>query len=319
MLNRFAGFIWGNRPRFDPLLEQSDFSFERFEAAHEEGQRLCRVRIWHLSDLAFTLGRDHVNRAVVLDASETSRPCTLAHGSILPDRLPFVFIVSFVSGPWQANCYVVAAQEPAPGRRQPALVIDPGMAVRAEVDKILARHDFDLQGVVCTHGHVDHVADAAQLANDHRVPLWLHPADLDMLTRPALGLGPGSEVLLYQFLGTTRLPAPDDLRELSDGQRLQVAGVELLVVHAPGHTPGCVVLLADDAGAPVLFSGDVLFAGSIGRVDLPGGSMAQMRRSLRRLRCEIDPAASILSGHGPATTMAHELATNPYLKEEMLA
>ncbi|MGB3956260.1 MAG: MBL fold metallo-hydrolase [Brooklawnia sp.] len=230
-----------------------------------------------------------------------------------------MFIVPFVCGPWQANCYVVAAAEPAAGHRQPALVIDPGVQSRPQVDAVTSRHHLDLAGVVCTHGHVDHVADAAKLANDHRVPLWLHPADLPMLTRPALGLGHGSELLIQQVLGSTRLPAPNDLRELADDQQLDLAGIQLRVRHAPGHTPGCVVLTGVADGVPVMFSGDVLFAGSIGRVDLPGGSMAQMRSTLGDLRDTVDPVTSILPGHGPATTMARELAGNPYLTKEMLA
>lgn len=230
-----------------------------------------------------------------------------------------MFIVPFVCGPWQANCYVVAAAEPSASQRQPALVIDPGVQARTHIDDVLGRHRFDLAGVLCTHGHVDHVADAAKLANDHRVPLWLHPADLPMLTQPALGLGHGSELLIQQVLGSTRLPAPNDLREFADDQQLVLAGIRLRVRHAPGHTPGCVVLTSEDGDAPVMFSGDVLFAGSIGRVDLPGGSMTQMRSTLRGLRQAVDAATSILPGHGPATTMARELAGNPYLTKEMLA
>ena len=230
-----------------------------------------------------------------------------------------MFIVPFVSGPWQTNCYVVSANKPTHVGRQPAFVIDAGVDTRPHIDEILTQYRFDLAAVVCSHGHVDHVADAAQLANDHHVPLWLHPADLAMLTNPALGLGPGSEILIRQVLGSTRLPAPGDLRELADGQCLEFAGVTLEVIHAPGHTPGCVVLLGDDDGSPVVFSGDVLFAGSIGRVDLPGGSMTQMKQSLRRLCGLIDAETGILPGHGQTTTMARELATNPYLSKEALA
>lgn len=230
-----------------------------------------------------------------------------------------MFIVPFVSGPWQANCFVVAAAEPQPGLSQPAIVIDPGVDSRASVAAILQEHSLELAAVVCTHGHIDHVADAALLANEHQVPVYLHPADRAMLTQPALGLGPGSSDLLIQLLGTDQLAAPNELGELADGQQLSLAGIDLLVRHAPGHTPGCVVLQATDEDGPLLFSGDVLFAGSIGRVDLPGGSMSQMRSSLRMLRAVIDERTAILPGHGPATTMAHELATNPYLIEEARA
>lgn len=235
---------------------------------------------------------------------------------ILPDKLPFVFIEHFVVSPWQTNCYLLSAQPTGDGTPQPAVVIDPGVGARPVIERALAANSLQLVGVICSHGHIDHVADAAELANDHQVPLWLHPADLPMLTEPALGLGPGSEMLISQLMGSATLPAPDELRELSDDQILEVAGLEFRVLHAPGHTPGCVVLLSESDGAPVLFSGDVLFAGSIGRVDLPGGSMAQMTTSLQRLSTEIPPQASILPGHGPASTMARELATNPFLIQE---
>lgn len=230
-----------------------------------------------------------------------------------------MFIEPLVIGPWQANCFVISANAPDARTRQPAIVIDPGVNAVEAVNDSLARHHFDLAAVVCTHGHIDHVGDAARIANERGVPVYLHPADTAMLTEPALGLGPGSEVLIAQLLGTTRLPAPDDRRELAHGVSLVIAGIELEVVHAPGHSPGCVVLRGHDDDGAVLFSGDVLFAGSIGRVDLPGGSMVQMRSSLRRLRAMIDERTAILPGHGPATTMARELVMNPYLTEEALA
>lgn len=230
-----------------------------------------------------------------------------------------MFIVPFVSGPWQANCYVLSAQPGTADELQAAVVIDPGVESRHKVEELLTKHSLQLAAVVLTHGHIDHVADSAELANDHGVPVWLHPDDQFMLTEPARGLGPGSELIIASVLGTERLPAPNDLRELADGQRLEVAGLSLAVMHLPGHSPGCVVLGTEDDASPVLFSGDVLFAGSIGRVDLPGGSMSVMRNSLRRLRSQIDPETSILPGHGSSTTMARELATNPYLTEEMLS
>jgi hydroxyacylglutathione hydrolase len=229
-----------------------------------------------------------------------------------------VFIVPFVSGPWQANCYLLSVQPGRPSDPQPAVVIDPGVATRKTIEELLTRHSLRLAGVLLTHGHIDHVADAAELANDHQVPVWLHPNDRAMLTQPGLGLGPEGAFLVASVLGSDRLPAPNDLRELSDGQQLELAGLGFEVLHSPGHTPGCVVLRSEHEGSPVLFSGDVLFAGSMGRVDLPGGSMAEMTVSLRRLRTEIDAATSILPGHGPATTMAAELANNPYLTQEIL-
>jgi len=230
-----------------------------------------------------------------------------------------VFIVPIVTGPWQTNCYVVAPGDPQSSEIQPCLIIDPGAEAERKVRRVLEEHRLRPEGVVCTHGHLDHVADAARLADDFGVPVWLHPLDWPMLTEPALGFGPGSEPLIEQVIGSTVLPAPADLRKLADDDRFSVAGIDLEVIHAPGHTPGCVVLRAYADGEPILFSGDVLFAGSIGRVDLPGGSMAQTNQTLRRLRKLIVAETGILPGHGPTTTMARELATNPYLSKEALA
>lgn len=230
-----------------------------------------------------------------------------------------MFIVSFVSGPWQANCYLLSACDPRSVPGQQIVVVDAGMESRGTIEAALTDFQAGLAGVICTHGHLDHVADAAALANAHGVPVWLHPDDRTILTQPALGLSADSAPLVEMLLGSSTLPEPADLRPLSDGQHLEVADLAFEVIHAPGHTPGCVVLRTELEQGPVLFSGDVLFAGSIGRVDLPGGSMTVMTRSLRRLRDEIDERTSILPGHGPATTMAQEMAGNPYLQEEALA
>jgi len=225
-----------------------------------------------------------------------------------------VFIESFVVGPWQTNTYVIASDEKVSGTSRAGVVIDPGVGSREQTEVLLARHGLWLAAVVCTHGHLDHVADAADLADAHAVPLFCHPADRVMLTDPVAGLGADSLPLIrYVLQGRSTLPEPHDLREISDGQVLELAGLRLRAIHAPGHTPGSVVFLADDAGAPVVFGGDVLFAGTIGRVDLPGGSMPTMMASLGRLVREIPAVARILPGHGPATTMARELASNPYL------
>ena len=227
-----------------------------------------------------------------------------------------MFIASFPTGPWQANCHLLSRQD-APG--EPVVIIDAGVDAAEIVRREIASRQLVPAAVVCTHGHVDHIGSAAELANEFGIPMYLHPDDFFMLTEPAAGLGPGTEALIAQLLGTTTLPAPDDLRELSDGQRLQIAGLEIEVLHLPGHSPGCVNLRLNSPEGPVVFSGDVLFAGSMGRVDLPGGDLATMRGSLRRIVETYDPATSILPGHGPATTMARELATNPYLNKEALA
>lgn len=226
-----------------------------------------------------------------------------------------MFIASFPAGPWQANCYLVSVGDKHP--QGPFVVVDPGVDAASGVEAALQRYGVELAGILLSHGHIDHVASAAQLAKQHKVPVWLHPADLDMLTRPVLGLGEGWEALVERMIGSTQLPKPADLRDFSDGLDVCVAGLDFHVLHAPGHTPGCVVMQVQTPSGPVLFSGDVLFAGSIGRTDLPGGDAQQMSATLRRLAAEVDPACQLLPGHGPATTMSAQLASNPYLNQEV--
>ena len=131
-----------------------------------------------------------------------------------------------------------------------------------------------------------------------------------MLTEPVLGFGPGSEPLIEQVAGTTVLPAPDDLRPMADGDQLTVAGIDLEVIHAPGHTPGCVCFAFD--AEKILVAGDTLFQGSIGRTDLPGGSAKRIRESLAKLMT-FDDAWRVLPGHGAATTIGAERRGNPFI------
>lgn len=227
-----------------------------------------------------------------------------------------MFIVPIVVGDWQTNCYVLSPGEPDADGPQPAVIIDPGVDAEPAVRQVLDQHCLIPEAFLCTHGHFDHVCDAAKLANDFGVPVWLHPDDQPMITEPVRGLGPGSEPIIEQIAGSLTLPAPTDMRDMVDGEVLTVAGIDFELIHAPGHTPGSTVLRIDAQGQPLAFTGDVLFAGTMGRVDLPGGSMAQMKETLNRLTVMIDPKTGILPGHGQSTTMARELQTNPYLSKE---
>jgi len=221
-----------------------------------------------------------------------------------------MLIASMTVGPWQANCYVLAAEGATA-----ALVIDPGVGAAAPVAAMLAERGWDLAGVLATHGHVDHIADAARLANQAGVPLWLHRGDDFMLTRPSAGLGPEAAPLLRQLLGADGLPEPDTLVDLARVAVVEAAGLSLDVLPAPGHTPGCVLYRLDGGEArPVVFSGDVLFAGSIGRTDLPGGDKAAMAATLRGVVASLPAQTRVLPGHGPATTMADEFVANPFLR-----
>lgn len=204
-------------------------------------------------------------------------------------------IAGFAAGPFQTNCYVV-------GNGDRAFVIDPGLGAHEAVSQLAQEQGLTVEAVVLTHGHIDHIRDAAAFG----VETFIHPADAFMLLR-----GEGVSEQARQLYDASAMPPIDNPTPLEDGQTLQVAGVELRVVHAPGHSPGCVMLVADD----VVFSGDVLFRGSIGRTDLPDSDPEQMRQSLRGPVWDLADELQVLPGHGPATTVAQERATNPYLRQ----
>jgi glyoxylase-like metal-dependent hydrolase (beta-lactamase superfamily II) len=117
------------------------------------------------------------------------------------------------------------------------------------------------------------------------------------------------------LFGSLTFAEPDDVRELTGDDKVSLAGLDFRVRHAPGHTGGSVVFGLSDDEAPILFSGDVLFAGSIGRTDLPGGSMAEMRQSLRTVILPMEDETVVHPGHGPSTSIARERATNPFLRD----
>lgn len=223
-----------------------------------------------------------------------------------------MFLASFPAGPLQANCYLVAD---GPGGE--CLIIDPGMDAVAGVRELVGSHDLRPAGILLTHGHLDHVASAADLAGSFGVPCWIHPDDRGLLTDPAAGLSADAAGLIAG-LPAGALVEPADLRPLAGGDVVATAGLEVSVIHAPGHRPGCVMFRLAYPGhavvTSVLFSGDVLFAGSIGRTDLPGGDPAAMTDTLRRRVLALDDTTAILPGHGPQTLMARERATNPYLQ-----
>jgi glyoxylase-like metal-dependent hydrolase (beta-lactamase superfamily II) len=231
------------------------------------------------------------------------------------DRLAGVFLASFPSGPWQANCYLAAV---AAGRE--CVIVDPGVGAADGVRQLVAAHGLTPAAVLLTHGHIDHVASAAELADQWGVPALIHAADRELLTDPVAGLGPEAVPLLAQVLGDAVMTEPVDLRFFDSG--VDVAGLAFDVIHAPGHRPGCVMLrtaLTDnDRADQVVFSGDVLFAGSIGRTDLPGGDHQVMLQTLRGPVLALADTAAILPGHGPQTLMAAERAQNPYLQADYL-
>ncbi|MFG1701139.1 MBL fold metallo-hydrolase [Nonomuraea sp. NPDC049309] len=215
-----------------------------------------------------------------------------------------MLIAGFPAGAFQTNCYVVA---PAAGEE--CVIVDPGQDATEGVEELLREHRLKPVAVLLTHGHLDHVWSVAPVCGARDVPAWIHPDDRHLLSDPAAGWSPTSADL---FGGIT-LSEPDDVRELSDGAVLRLAGLELVVDHTPGHTRGSVSFRLP--GDQIMFSGDLLFAGSIGRTDLPGGDYATILRSLATKCLPLPDDTVVLPGHGPQTTIGRERATNPYLKE----
>lgn len=222
-----------------------------------------------------------------------------------------MLIAGFPAGSFQANCYVLA-----PGHGASAVVVDPGEASADRVAELLVEHELTLEAVVLTHGHFDHVADAAALARKFDVPTWLHPADEAMLSNPLAALGPQ---LAAAFVGSEFDGVdlrPDDVRELLAGTSLEVAGLRLHLDHTPGHTLGSVTLRLDSDGdrPELLFTGDTLFAGSVGRSDLPGGDHDQLLESIGARLLTRPDTAVVLPGHGSTTTIGAERTANPFLR-----
>jgi glyoxylase-like metal-dependent hydrolase (beta-lactamase superfamily II) len=215
-----------------------------------------------------------------------------------------MLIAGFPAGAFQTNCYVVA---PAAGEE--CVIVDPGQDATEGVDELLREHRLKPVAVLLTHGHLDHVWSVAPVCGARDVPAWIHPEDRHLLSDPAAGWS-GTSASLF---GGLTLSEPDDVRELSDGAELKLAGLDLVVDHTPGHTRGSVSFRLPDED--IMFSGDLLFAGSIGRSDLPGGDYATILRSLAAKCLPLPDDTVVLPGHGPQTTIGRERATNPYLKE----
>lgn len=210
--------------------------------------------------------------------------------------------------PWQANCYVVVPFEGA----TECVIVDPGVTAAGPVSEALIRLGATPVALLATHGHFDHIGDAHLLAADYGIPLYLATADQHLITRPGDGLGAQGSVLMRQLTGSEVAPGVGDVRAY--GGTVELAGLRVEPCAAPGHTRGSTLLTVTRDDVAVTFTGDVLFAGTIGRTDLPGGSMSAMRESLRRIAQLFPADRTLLPGHGEPTTMAAELATNPFLQ-----
>lgn len=228
-----------------------------------------------------------------------------------------MLVVGFPALAFDTNCYVLAVE---PGAD--CVVVDPGIGVVDQLEAVLREHRLKPAAVLLTHGHLDHVYAVTPVCGAHGVAAHIHGEDAYRLADPLATLDPVLVRMLEQQFGAkARWSEPDDVVTLADAATLDVAGLRLTVDHAPGHTEGSVLFRLPfahpelDNGAELLLSGDVLFAGSIGRTDLPGGDHAAMLRSLATRILPLRDDTQVLPGHGPATTIGRERATNPYLLE----
>ena len=198
-------------------------------------------------------------------------------------------------GPMAANCYILACEE-----TKAAMVIDPG-ADAARILSVISENSLQLNLIINTHAHVDHIEADSDLKEKTSAPLCIHSADADMLVNP-------QENLSFFIGSPVSAPAPD--RILADGDILEAGTLHLEVMHTPGHSPGSICLLSNEC----IFTGDLLFSGGIGRYDFPGSSYTTLMNSLQKVM-ELDDKLVVYPGHGPTTTIGDERRANPFLQQ----
>ena len=215
---------------------------------------------------------------------------------------------------FETNCWILAL-----GTGQECIIVDPGMAkpnLVKEIEEKISDLNLKPVAVLITHGHLDHTFSVLPLTKQVPMRTFITGADRFLLTDPmgALDRGGVSEQFLKAF-GMEKFKEPDEVVELEDFLTFEVAGMQITSIFAPGHTKGSVIFTVDDQQ---LISGDVLFAGSIGRTDLPTGSANEMRKTLRDRILTLPDGLNVLPGHGGQTTIGTERVRNPYLQDDFL-
>jgi len=207
-------------------------------------------------------------------------------------------IDSLILGAYETNSYVLRESETAAD----CLVVDTGLDVGGLID-FLQEQELNPVAIVLTHGHADHIGGVAALRSRFGdIKVHIHKLDAKMLTEPQANLS--------AMTGAPFTTEPEDF-SLQEQSVIDLAGIELLVLHTPGHTPGGICLYSKEDG--VAFVGDTLFADSVGRTDFPGGSTSQLTSSIKERLFTLPDETKVYPGHGPATTIGHEKAHNPFL------
>lgn len=218
----------------------------------------------------------------------------LCRAIILEEGVTILLIRSRETGSLGANCYLVACEQTRQG-----MLIDPG-ADAAQIIAMVNEAEITIKYIVNTHGHVDHVGANAEVRQAFAAPIVIHEADGQLYRKP--------KESLTLFFGDAKLAKPDQL--VKDGDQLQLGRLTATVLATPGHTKGSICLQLED----VVFSGDTLFTGSIGRTDFPGGSAQEIITSIKEKLLVLPPDTVVYPGHGPQTTIGQEKAHNPFLR-----
>lgn len=215
-----------------------------------------------------------------------------------------MLVRSFAAPMFATNCWILAS---GPGSE--CIIVDPGMPdISAEIEMIIEEEGLKPVASLMTHGHLDHTFSITALADGYDIPAYIHSEDRRFVADPAGIHG----AAFNETLSGMTFTEPKDLRTLREGEVIEIVGLKIRAIHAPGHTKGSLMFMVNEE---TLLSGDVLFAGSIGRTDLPTGSSTDMKSSLIKKVLPLSDDVRVLPGHGPETTIKYERKTNPYLKE----
>ena len=215
-----------------------------------------------------------------------------------------MLVRSFPAPLFATHCWGIA-----PSEGSECIIVDPGMPdISRDIEMIIEEHKLKPVAALLTHGHLDHTFSITPLADGYDIPAYIHSEDRRFIADP---VGIHGEQFISQLQAMTFVE-PKKVSELKNGSTLELLGMKITAIHAPGHTRGSLMFTINDE---ILVSGDVLFAGSIGRTDLPTGSSKEMITTLKTKVLTLSDDLRVLTGHGPETTIKFERKNNPYLKE----
>ena len=215
-----------------------------------------------------------------------------------------MLVTSFVAPMFATNCWVIA-----PGKGQECIIVDPGMPdISHEITALVLEHGLKPVATLITHGHLDHTFSVKSIADGYQIASYIHSEDRELLLRPQGAHGPE----FIDSLNAMRFEEPNEVKNLRHGDEISILDMNITAIHSPGHTRGSTMFKVNEE---LLISGDVLFAGAIGRTDLPSGSHEAMQKTLKTRVLPLSDDLRVLPGHGPETTIKFERKNNPYLKQ----